>query len=160
MDSETIKAQTSMFDLLPRYGIEHRRGMVSCPLHTDNHPSMKIYKDGYKCFSCQAHGDVFDFVQMMEGVGFREAFRVLGGTEEESFSGYRARLRRQAMQEEKREEAERLKREQKLNFMAIDACRNLIEEAEPFSDVWCYCINRLQLEIYKMEVLHGMGDGW
>lgn len=46
-----------------------------CPFHTDRHPSLRVRVDKqyYKCFACGEGGDVFRFVQQIEGIGFREA---------------------------------------------------------------------------------------
>lgn len=69
MTVEEIKSQKTMFDILPQYNIRPNRSMmVSCPFHKDRHPSMKIYKDGFKCFTCGKYGDIFVFVQEMENV--------------------------------------------------------------------------------------------
>lgn len=41
--------------------------MISCPFHEDKTPSMKLYEDGhFHCFSCNRHGDVYDFVGMQK----------------------------------------------------------------------------------------------
>ena len=31
-----------------------------CPFHSERHPSMALYSDGFHCFGCQVHGDVID----------------------------------------------------------------------------------------------------
>jgi DNA primase len=50
-----------------------------CPFHNDSRPSLDVDPrlQRYRCWSCQAHGDVFSFVQHMEKVGFREARQIL-----------------------------------------------------------------------------------
>lgn len=50
-----------------------------CPFHTDRHPSLRVRVDRqyYKCFACGEGGDVFRFVQQIEGIGFREALEKL-----------------------------------------------------------------------------------
>lgn len=50
-----------------------------CPFHNDSRPSMDVDPrlQRYRCWSCQAHGDVFGFVQHMEKVGFKEARQIL-----------------------------------------------------------------------------------
>lgn len=37
-----------------------------CPFHQDDTPSFHVYKDGYKCFGCNSHGDVFDWLSFWE----------------------------------------------------------------------------------------------
>lgn len=50
-----------------------------CPFHDDRTPSLHLYRESqagrghYHCFACGAHGDVFDLVQKLRGVEFREA---------------------------------------------------------------------------------------
>ncbi len=48
-----------------------------CPFHDDHNPSLSIrLKDGvYKCFSCNAKGDVFKFYQDYKKVDFKTAFK-------------------------------------------------------------------------------------
>ena len=50
-----------------------------CPFHADSRPSLDVDPrlQRYRCWSCQAHGDVFGFVQHMEKVGFKEAREIL-----------------------------------------------------------------------------------
>jgi len=50
-----------------------------CPFHNDSQPSLDIdpKRERYRCWSCGAHGDVFDFVRYMEKVGFKEAQSIL-----------------------------------------------------------------------------------
>jgi len=50
-----------------------------CPFHDDKNPSLEINPDrqSYKCWSCGAGGDVFDFVKEYERVDFPEALRIL-----------------------------------------------------------------------------------
>jgi DNA primase len=50
-----------------------------CPFHDDHNPSLEINpeRQSFKCWSCGAGGDVFDFVQRMDRVEFPEALRML-----------------------------------------------------------------------------------
>lgn len=50
-----------------------------CPFHDDNNPSMSVSYDKqiYKCFSCGASGNVFNFVMDYEHVDFKEALNIL-----------------------------------------------------------------------------------
>ena len=50
-----------------------------CPFHDENTASFSVDPDKnlYYCFGCQRGGDVFKFVQEMEGVGFIESARML-----------------------------------------------------------------------------------
>jgi DNA primase len=50
-----------------------------CPFHNDHNPSLELNpeRQSYKCWSCGAGGDIFDFVQAYERVDFPEALRML-----------------------------------------------------------------------------------
>ena len=50
-----------------------------CPFHDDTNPSMSVSKEKqiYKCFSCGASGNVFNFVMDYEHVDFKEALNIL-----------------------------------------------------------------------------------
>ncbi len=50
-----------------------------CPFHDDHTPSLELNPDrqSYKCWSCGAGGDVFEFVKEFERVEFPEAVRIL-----------------------------------------------------------------------------------
>lgn len=67
----------------PRMAAEHfglnvsRNGMVCCPFHDDQHPSMKLYEDHYHCFGCQANGDVIAFISKLFGITPLEAAQKL-----------------------------------------------------------------------------------
>lgn len=73
--SDIVDVISSYIPLTPRgknyFGV--------CPFHEDNHPSMSVSKEKqiYKCFSCGASGNVFQFVQNYENVSFREAVQIL-----------------------------------------------------------------------------------
>ena len=50
-----------------------------CPFHDDHNPSLELNpeRQSYKCWSCGAGGDVFDFVKEYERIEFPEAVRIL-----------------------------------------------------------------------------------
>jgi len=50
-----------------------------CPFHGEKTPSFHVHPDKgfFKCFGCQAGGDVFNFVMKLENVPFPEAVRIL-----------------------------------------------------------------------------------
>ncbi len=55
------------------------RYMGLCPFHNEDTPSFSVDPDEnlYYCFGCGNGGDVFKFVQEIEGVGFLESARIL-----------------------------------------------------------------------------------
>lgn len=132
-----------MNEVLWRYGLKaDRRGMLSCPFHgKDQHASMKIYKDGYNCFACGANGDIFAFVMEYEGVSFKQAFQILGGTYERTAPEERRKAsldvkRRKLQAESERRKAERKKQELKERNVAITIYRKLLTTVEPTSELW------------------------
>ncbi len=50
-----------------------------CPFHDDHNPSLELNpeRQSFKCWSCGAGGDIFDFVKNIEHVDFPEALRML-----------------------------------------------------------------------------------
>lgn len=156
MNSEEIKASRSMQEVLSRYGMQpNRAGFIRCPFHKEKTASMKIYRDGYYCFGCGAHGDVFDFVQAMDNLSFREAFLDLGGTyEKETFRDRMARYHAQKERDMRRKRAEDFRARRKLNNDLIDIYREWYQKSEPFSDAWTDCYNALQYQLYLHEILN------
>lgn len=109
---ERLKSEYSMQDIVRMYGFEiNRGGFICCPFHLkDNTASCKIYPRSYHCFGCGAHGDIFNFMQAIEGISFKEAYEKLGGqefeiTEKESSWITHMRMKRDAR--EKKLEAAR-----------------------------------------------------
>lgn len=160
---EEIKDTYSMRDIVERYDFHpNRRGFISCPFHTgDRSPSLKVYDKDFHCHACGANGDIFSFIQMMENVEFKEAFRILGGAyEKPTFSSrmsiYKSQKRRSMLHKEQ----ERLGRKKWLNCMLIGIYRAYMERSEPFSEVWCDCYNVLQYQLYIQSELNEMEARW
>ena len=157
MTSEEIKDSVSMLDILARYNLPkpNRAGFIRCPFHNERTASMRIYEKDCHCFGCGFNSDIFGFVQKYEGISFKDAFRELGGTYEshEGESDF-ARKRReyQRKMKKKTEEIRRAQREQEK--------ADLREELKmlywfkklfpPFSDDWCYAVNRFEVALYRL----------
>lgn len=154
MTGDDIKQMYSMRDIIERYNLQvNRSGFAKCPFHNDSHPSMKIYKDSYHCFSCNSHGDIFSFVQDMDNITFKEAFLSLGGTYDDSDS-YESKL---ALYKVKKEKERREKEQEKLridslnNLYLINFYKDLIEKSEPLSTVQADAIHALSYQLYLFE---------
>ncbi len=74
MTFETIKSMLTMDAVARHYGYTpNRAGFLRCPFHDDKTPSMKLYRDGFHCFGCGAHGDAIDYVGRLFGLSPLEA---------------------------------------------------------------------------------------
>lgn len=74
-------------DVVQRYlplkvnGYSGKTMLGLCPFHADQHPSLhvNVKEQYYKCFACGEGGDLFKFVQKMEGCDFSGALKILAG---------------------------------------------------------------------------------
>ncbi|KKW20634.1 MAG: DNA primase [Candidatus Taylorbacteria bacterium RIFCSPHIGHO2_02_49_25] len=81
---EQIKERLGIADVVGSYLKLERAGSslkAKCPFHNEKTPSFFVSpaRGSYYCFGCQAHGDIFTFVQEFEGLDFIGALRVLAG---------------------------------------------------------------------------------
>lgn len=79
-----ILARVPLAELLAEHTQLSPKGsyfMGKCPFpeHQDKSPSFAVYPDHYHCFGCQRHGDAISLVRELQGMGFIEALRYLGG---------------------------------------------------------------------------------
>jgi DNA primase catalytic core len=79
VDFDQIKRTTDIVRVIGSYGIELKKAgrdyVGLCPFHDDHHPSLRVTpgKGLFRCPSCQATGNVIQFVARKEGIGDREA---------------------------------------------------------------------------------------
>ena len=171
MNSEEIKQNYSMREVLSRYGlVPNRSGFVRCPFHKgDRTASMKIYKDSFYCFGCGVGGDIFVFVERMENITFKEAYRLLGGTYDRD--GGRSQIKASTLRKiqlEQKKRQRKIQREKtemhraKNLAMRIAALRILLENSEPLSDDWTFYYNKLEYCLYLDEAMEGgeTRGGW
>lgn len=77
-----IRSANDIVDVISSYIPLEKKGknfFGVCPFHDDSNPSMSVSRDKqiYKCFSCGASGNVFNFVMDYEHVDFKEALAIL-----------------------------------------------------------------------------------
>ena len=154
MTVEEIKQSVSMTDVLAGYGVKVKKGMACCPIHREKHPSMQVFKDGYKCYACQSHGDIFKFVMEIEHCDFKTAFISLGGTYKEHQNKKHKKLVKKKFERQHKEKQSQNQFEEKLHYRlckAISKCREVIQDEEPYSDRWCTCVNAYDWLIHVLE---------
>lgn len=98
-----------------------------CPFHDEKSPSFYVdpVRRSFKCFGCGAWGDVFDFIQKVEGVGFLASVRTLGARVGVALPNQsEGQVRAAEVREREREVAYRV------NAAAAECLRNLLLEAE------------------------------
>ena len=79
---DAIKQANPIVPLVGEYLPLHRSGSTFkalCPFHDDHKPSLILNSErqSYKCWSCNAGGDVIDFVMAYDRIDFPEAVRML-----------------------------------------------------------------------------------
>lgn len=80
-----IKSTVDLKALIESRGIELKKKGKSyvglCPFHDDTHPSLSVTpsKNEWHCFGCDKGGDVIRFVELIDGVDFKEAVGRLAG---------------------------------------------------------------------------------
>lgn len=77
-----IRSANDIVDVISSYIPLEKKGknfFGVCPFHDDTNPSMSVSSDKqiYKCFSCGASGNVFNFIMDYEHVSFKEALSIL-----------------------------------------------------------------------------------
>lgn len=79
---QEIKARLSIEDLVAPYVQLKKSGKyfkACCPFHQEKTPSFYVSPERQLayCFACQKGGDIFRFIQDIEGVDFRAALEIL-----------------------------------------------------------------------------------
>lgn len=79
---QQIKDRLSIVDVVSQYVKLDRAGAslrARCPFHAERTPSFHVSPDRgtYHCFGCNVGGDIFSFVEAIEGLDFKGALKVL-----------------------------------------------------------------------------------
>lgn len=82
--AEQLKSQLNIVEVIQQYVPLKRQGSGAryvglCPFHSENTPSFNVNANlgFYKCFGCEAKGDVFKFIQERENLTFPETLKLL-----------------------------------------------------------------------------------
>ncbi|MFL6351071.1 MAG: DNA primase [Bryobacteraceae bacterium] len=82
--AEQLKSQLNIVDVVGQYVRLKRSGagpryVGLCPFHSEKTPSFGVHStlQFYKCFGCDASGDVFKFVMELESLTFPETLKLL-----------------------------------------------------------------------------------
>lgn len=122
-----------------------------CPFHADTRPSLHIYRDGYKCFVCGAHGDAIDLVQGVKGCSKREAAEIvqrLNGGAADDIGAIQARRTAAKQLEADMERLAELEGE-------IDSLHSAIDERIPYSPQWCAAYAELNRLLWEYDTVDG-----
>ena len=160
MTTDEIKQSVSMREVVEQYGFHpNRAGFISCPFHKEKTASMKVYKDSVYCFGCGRSGDIFTFVQQMDGCSFKEAYLKLGGEYEKKSDWQRKKFQYQLQQKKEKEqkELERKKKWKREILRDITLQKLFIKCFPVFSDDWCEAVNQLEYDFYILEEMNREG---
>lgn len=147
------------------------KGFVKSPATPDRTHSLKLYSAS-NTFCDFANGrqggDIIAFVAYVKGLNNWESMKLLSEFYSLSGTDERSREERQRMiQKQEQEERKRAERQQVFHnalFALIgdlkaqeDNYKAMLNKAEiePFSDLWAYIQNELQLVSYKLDILTG-----
>ena len=79
---QQIKGKLSIVDVVSQYVKLERAGgalRARCPFHNERTPSFFVSADRgtYHCFGCNVGGDIFSFIEQIEGLDFKGALKIL-----------------------------------------------------------------------------------
>jgi predicted P-loop ATPase len=87
-DTDALRRDNPLSAYLPARGVDLKKNgrewRACCPLHAEKSPSFTVYQGRkghqlFRCFGCDASGDVIEFVSRFDGVPFADACAILGG---------------------------------------------------------------------------------
>jgi hypothetical protein len=142
----------SVQDMLNRYGVKVSGNRCQGFCHNGKDMNMKISKDSCYCYVCNKKQDIFDIVQHFESCDFWTAFCLLGGDSEptpqaieRSKQAQKERERQIALENQKKAELRQI-------TTLITAYRNIMEEENRMSELYTYCYNKCQYQLYLLEM--------
>lgn len=93
-----------------------------CPFHADSDPSFNVNpaRHFFHCFGCSASGDVFSFIQRIEGVPFMDAARFLAGK-------YGVQLPEKPMSQEAKTKQDKAREEKERRLFVLETATAFFE---------------------------------
>ena len=78
-----IRSKVDIVELIGQYVPLVKKGQYFwgvCPFHNDKNPSMSVdpKRQTYNCWSCHNSGNVFNFIEQIENIDFKDALKLLG----------------------------------------------------------------------------------
>ena len=96
-DTQLIKEKIDLVQLVQEYVPLKKAGIyykAPCPFHREKTPSFMVNaeKQIWKCFGCGKGGDVFSFIEEMEGLDFPESLKLLADRAGVKLDTYRSEI--------------------------------------------------------------------
>ncbi len=96
-DTQLIKEKLDIVQTIQEYVPLKKAGIyykAPCPFHREKTPSFMVNaeKQIWKCFGCGKGGDIFSFIQEMEGLDFSEALKLLADRAGVKIDNYRSEI--------------------------------------------------------------------
>ena len=104
--TEEIKERLSIEEVVSSYIKLEKSGInlrACCPFHNEKTPSFFVSPDrgSFYCFGCSKGGDIFTFVEEMEGIDFKETLKILAEKAGVDISKYNIGNREQGTEKSK-----------------------------------------------------------
>lgn len=153
MKFDALREYVSKSDIINLLDLQvNRADFMRCPLHRDNHASLKLYDDGFHCFSCQESGDFIHLASIVWGVKEGTAYtRIADAVGFECREHEARKYSKVANQQKTYMQAIKRWYDTALDYLAEDCrrCWNII--LHDSDDVF---VSRAKLELSSSEHLH------
>lgn len=164
-----IKESLTMKQVMEHFGYSvNRSGFIHSPFKEERTASCKCYERSFYDFSSGTGGDCVRFASLVLGKDNWQAAKYLCEVFSLPIPLSDTAAYREAIERRQREQQRQEERQQEFKaalFGEIDSLkrwtdiyRTAIEKQlyEPFSDMWAYCTNELQVAEYKLDILCGV----
>ena len=164
-DFYIIRNSITMRQVAEFYGFKlDRKGFMKCPFHgngSERTPSLQVFPEyrGFQCKGCGQAGDVTKFVQIYENLSPKDSAMVLSerfgvpiSENSEIPEEVRQRANKARLERERQIVAEKQKQaEVRQITRLITAYRNIMPAENRMSELYAYCLNKCQYQVYLLE---------